>query len=156
MAAKTCAQCGGRKAHPIHLAALSMEGHHPFQDASKPGLQTMSEGRRNYRASEAHAQAMALSAGAKDCWPHAYGAPGECYGKITPSHTYSVGQAGSLAKADEYPAPPACTWHNDAMEQDADVRAWAEVTYFTHNGRQWPFKVTAAYLTAERERMARL
>lgn len=101
--------------------------------------------------SATHKEAMELSAGATDCWPAAYGAPGECYGPITPSHILSAGANGGLKVADTFPAPPACQRHNAGNEQEPEIRAWAEVTYFTHNGRQYPFKVTREWLQAERE-----
>lgn len=146
--------CDAKKTAPVH------SHHHPafhtYLDPSKAGLKAVSEGRQAYMQSETHKEAMALSRDAKDCWPAAYGAPGECFGPISPSHIVSRGAHGGLEVADEYPAPPACQQHNAGMEQDAEIRAWAEVTYFTHGNRQYPFKVTREWLTAERERMAAL
>lgn len=150
MAAK-CAVCGASRNHSSHVRAVAGARYHAYEDASKAGLKNETDARAAYRRSATHREAMELSAGATDCWPAAYGAPGACYGPITPSHTYSVGQSGDLKISDRYPVPPACQWHNAAMEQDAEVRAWAEVTMLTHGGRQYPFKITNEWLTAERE-----
>ena len=110
-----------------------------------------SDGRLEYLASEKHREAMALSKAATECWLAAYGAPGECFGPITPSHTLSRSKAGGLKKADEYPVPPACARHNAALQDDAETRAWATTHYFTHGNRQYPFLITDEWLTAERE-----
>lgn len=147
-----CAVCGAKRNHSSHLRAVAGKAYHAYEDASKVGIKPVSDGRAAYQRSEAHRSAMELSAGATDCWPAAYGAPGECYGKITPSHILSAGGGhGGLKVADTYPAPPACVWHNDAMEQDVEVRAWAERTYFTHGNRQYPFKVSREWLQAEKD-----
>lgn len=149
--AAACAVCGAKKAHSVHVRAVSGARYHAYEDASKAGLKAVSEGRDAYLRSQTHKDAMALSAGATDCWPAAYGAPGACYGPITPSHILSSGANGGLEVADTLPAPPACQLHNAGNEQDAEIREWAERTYFTFNGRQYPFKVTREWLQAERE-----
>lgn len=144
------ATCGAKKQHPIHLRITP--NHHEYLDSTKAGLKPVSDARAAYQQSAAHKDAMALSAGATSCWPAAYGAPGECFGKITPSHTLSRSKAGGLAGADRYPVPPACARHNAGLQDDAEMRAWGEVTLFTVGNRQYPFLITDAYLQAEKER----
>lgn len=146
------AVCGAKKSAPIHVKALGLKDGHDYEDATTARFGKPSDGRTAYLRSKEHRSAMDLSAGATDCWPAAYGAPGACYGPITASHTLSSGAHGGLKVADTYPVPPACSWHNSAMEQDVEVRAWAEVTYLTHNGKQYPFKPSKEWLQAERER----
>lgn len=150
--AALCSTCGCKRNHSSHLRAVAGAAYHPYLDPSKGGLKPKSDARVAYEQSAAHKDALALAAGAKDCWPAAYGAPGECYGKIGPSHSLSSGAHGGLPEADKYPAPPACTAHNDGMEQDPEMREWAETHMFVWNGRQWPFKITNAFLQAEKER----
>lgn len=136
----------------IHGKQAILEGWgHEYHKSAPSRMNGMSTSRRAHLVSDEHKAAMALSKNATECWPAAYGAPGQCFGKITPSHTLSSGAHGGLKESDKYPAPPACSFHNDAMEQITEIREWAEVHFFTFNGRDWPFKITNAWLTAERE-----
>ena len=153
--AAACTNCDPKRIYKrsaeIHGKAARQEGWgHLYEHNPRPPMGT-SETRKDYLKSDTHKDAMALSAGAMECWPAAYGAPGECMGAIGPSHILSSGAHGGLKAADKYPAPPACTWHNDAMEQVPEIREWAERTYFTFNGRQYPFKVTLEWLQAEKD-----
>ena len=146
-----CLSCHRRRDHFVHSRGVCVYVASPREQKQRARLNPRSAKRSEYLDSDEHREAMELSANATTCWPHAHGAPGECSGRITPSHTLSSGANGGLKVADRYPAPPACVWHNDAMEQIPEVRAWAEVTLFTHNGRQFPFKITREWLQSERE-----
>jgi hypothetical protein len=142
----------------IHLKPAIKEGWgHAYSDKRPVGIQAVSEGRRNYQESQQHKEAYAVFDEDKTCWPAAHGAPKECAGPITPSHSLARSKAGGLENADKYPVPPACARHNAGQQDDTEISEWAEVTYFTwKDGQQYPFKITDAWLQAERARSIRL
>lgn len=123
---------------------------HPYLDASKAGLKAVSDGRAAYQRSVAHTEAYE-AARATTCLPAVYGAPGPCFGLSTPHHILARSKAGGLEAADAYPVVPACERHNAAIQDSIDTREWAIRTYFTLGNRQFPFLITDAWLTAERE-----
>lgn len=144
-----------KKSAEIHgKFAISAGWGHAY--TTKPVQLGESEGARNYRLSQEHQDAYETFREDKTCWPAAYGAPKECFGEITPSHTLSRSKAGDLSIADKYPVVPACARHNAGQQDDAEIRDWAENTYFTWGNRQYPFLITDAWLTAEKEREVRL
>jgi hypothetical protein len=121
------------------------------------GIKAVSDDRAAYQQSKEHKDAYAVFDEDKTCWPAAHGAPKECFGEITPSHTASRTKVGGLKAADKYPVPPACARHNAGQQDDTEISDWAEVTYFTwKDGQQYPFKITDAWLQAERARSIRL
>lgn len=105
MPGATCAQCGARKSHPIHLRALGMEGQHDFLDARRPGLQPMSAGMRAFRE----------QSGYNDAAKAAQGQPCQvvspvCTGRAEHLHEpLPRGRAGGLkASLRDGPAPIPC------------------------------------------------
>ena len=152
MSVKICARCGTRRSHSIHIRALSLEGNHDFQDASRAGLQPVSEARRAYQSSTAHQEAYASLGGA--CVAEAMGAPGQCLGPITPHHLYARSAAGGLGAADKYGVAGVCAYHNEAIEQDVEMRRWAELhTFVAADGLEWPLRITRGWLQAHPERI---
>ena len=136
MAAKTCARCGGKKAHASH--SRWSPDFHAFQDASRAGLQSVSEARRAYQQSEAHKAAYASLEGV--CMAEAAGAPGACHGELTPHHTMPRSQAGGLERADEYPVVALCAWHNTWVQEGG--REWARTHTFHRNGQDHFFLIS--------------
>ena len=137
---KRCAQCDGKKNHPIHLAAVGMPGHHPYQDASPSGLQPVSAARRAYLASDEHRDAYGVAEAY--CVGHALDAPGKCFGPLTAHHTMKRSAAGLEASERLAPVVTLCAWLNGAIESDPEVRAWAIRSTFNRGGQDFPFLVT--------------
>ena len=143
--AALCAACGAKKSHSVHLKALSLPGSHPYLDASRAGLKPVSEGRQAYQQSAAHREAYAVAAAEGGaCLAGLAGAPGACFGTMTPHHVLAVSAAGSLEVAERYPVIPLCLYHNDAIEGDHRMRVWARSHTFVRDGVDYPFRMTAA------------
>lgn len=146
--AAMCAQCGAKKSHSIHLKALGMVGNHPYLDASKAGLQPVSEGRANYVKSEAHQRAYEHVEG--ECIFFAGGAPLDCYGPITPGHIVPRSVAGSLEEADRWPVAPQCALHNREVDANPELRQWASEHRFRwHDGVEYLFRYDRPTFEAE-------
>jgi hypothetical protein len=128
--------CGAPKTAPIH--SRHTEGGHGFGDPRPTGLQPISEGRREYQASQTHKEAYGAVAGSA-CVFEAVGAPDPCHGPLTPHHTFAVGRAGNRQRAERVaPVVPACAFHNTWVSQDAEGIAFGETHWITVGGRDWP------------------
>lgn len=137
--AAACATCGAKKAAGVHLTTSSE--YHPYADATRSGLQPVSEGKRAYLASETH-KAIYAEASSGYCVGHAVGAPGRCSGPLTPHHTASRGASGGQEAAEKRaPVVMLCSTLNDAIGSDPEVKRWAETHTFTRDGVQYPFLV---------------
>ena len=138
MAARPCATCGASKNAAIHLRTTP--GSHPYLDARGAArLAPQSAGRTEYLKSAAHERAYAPLNERADCAFEAAGAPAQCYGPITPHHTFPAGRAGSHERAERVaPVVPACAFHNTWVSQDAEGIAWGETHWVTVGGRDWP------------------
>lgn len=140
-----CVQCGGKKSHPVHLASVGMDGHHPYMDKTPGGLQPQSEGRRNYLNASKYS-ARSKAARAEDCAFFAAGAPTEIDGRAVCDgtahgihHIAPRGSFGGLEASERYPTVAACDWHNAWCQQDAEGREWARTHFFHRDGQDWPF-----------------
>lgn len=147
--AKACAfkGCGARKAHPIH--GQYHDAYHPYM--VKPEPMGMSEAKRAYLSSEKHQAVYAEALGDKFCVAHAAGAPGRCTNVLTPHHILPKSQAGGQERAEDFPVVSVCDWFNDAVQANAEVRAWGKSHYFHRNGRDWPFLLSAADVRKDSE-----
>ncbi len=116
---------------------------HKFGDPRPVGLQGISDGRREYQASEIHREAYREVYTTAECAFEAAGAPDKCFGPITPHHSFPVGRAGSRERSERVaPVVPACAHHNTFASQDGID--WSENHYVTVGGRDWPLLMTDA------------
>ena len=139
MSARPCAYegCGRSKNAPIHLR--QSEGFHAYLSDKPVGLQPMSAGMREYRASDAHKES--YSQAESYCVGHALDAPGRCIPPLTPHHTLKRSVGGQPFAEAHAPVVTLCAWLNGAIESDPAVRAWALTTTFERNGVSYPFLV---------------
>lgn len=120
MANKQCAfpNCGAGKNHPVHSRWHAQ--HHPFMDASAPGLKPMSEGMRNFRRDSGYDTAV----------QEAKGQPCQALSPVCTGYAEHLheplarGRAGGLKAAlRDGPAPiPCCDACNSYI---ADNPTWA-------------------------------
>ncbi len=143
--ARPCATCPPTRKQKltasIHGKQAIIEGWgHKYEDKTTPGIPALSEGRRNYAASEAHRSAYEHVEG--ECIFFAGGAPNHvCFGGVTPGHIVSRTVAGSLEEADRWPVAPECARANTDVDADPELRKWAEEHWFMwHDGRLYRYR----------------
>ena len=110
----------------------------PMKRTTKP-MNQRSKKRRAYLASDAHKAAYGAAEGY--CVGHANGAPGRCWGDLTPHHTMKRSAAGLEVAERDAPVVTLCAWLNGAIESDPAVRRWAIRTTFVRAGVAYPFLV---------------
>lgn len=124
---KSCAICDGKRTSGIHSA--HHPNYHPYQDATRPGLQPMSEGMRNYRETSGYNAEKERARGA----PCQIVSP-VCTGTAEDLHEpLPRGRAGGLAAAVEVGGTiPACRSCNAYVSGEGQV--WAAERGFLFKG----------------------
>jgi len=130
-----CAECGGAKNHENHIGSTWT---HNYQDERKAGLKPMSEGKREYLASQEHADVYSRG-DAASCAAEAAGVPTRCYGRLSPHHIAPRGSFGGQRAAEKFPVVTVCEFHNGWFQQDDNGREWARSHFFHQDGKDWPF-----------------
>ena len=151
--ARPCATCPPTRKQKltasIHGKQAIIEGWgHKYEDKTAPGIPALSEGRRNYAASEAHKAAYEHVEG--ECIFFAGGAPLDCYGPITPGHIVGRSVTGDLEISDRYPVAPQCARHNTEVDSSPELRTWAENnTFMWHDGLLYRYRYDRATFVRE-------